>query len=115
MGIGFVLLFWVIVGGILSVTGSAVLWKAAESFTRGGVNGRRRAILAAGAFPFVCFGWAVLIFIFQAIVNEGWLHRDVGIGDTWTCPLPNGYALLMIDDTDHGIVYNPKTQPGGGI
>jgi len=21
----------------------------------------------------------------------------------------------MIDDTDHGIVYNPKTQPGGGI
>lgn len=29
------------------------------------------------------------------------------------CPLPNGYALLMIDTTDQGWVYNPKTQPDG--
>jgi hypothetical protein len=115
MGIGFVLLFWVVLGGILSVGGAAVLRKAAESLTHGVVNGRRRAILTASAFPFVCFGWAVLIFIFQAVVNEGWLHRDVGIGDTWTCPLPNRYALLMIDVTDEGIVYNPKTQPGEGV
>jgi hypothetical protein len=48
--------------------------------------------------------------VFQAVVNESVLHRDPGLGDTWECPLPNGYALLMIDTTDNGWVYNPKTQ-----
>lgn len=49
--------------------------------------------------------------MFQAVVNEGFLHRDPGAGDTWHCPLSNGYQLLMLDITDQGIVYNPRTQP----
>ena len=49
--------------------------------------------------------------MFSATVNETFLQRDAGLGDAWRCPLPNGYALLMIDDTDRGIVYNPRTQP----
>lgn len=56
-----------------------------------------------------------MVFGFQAIVNEIVLHRDPGLGDTWHCPLPNGYALLMIDVMDHGWVYNPKTQPGDSV
>ena len=28
--------------------------------------------------------------------------------------MPNGYALTMIDTTDQGTVYNPKTQPVTG-
>jgi hypothetical protein len=32
-------------------------------------------------------------------------HRDPGIGDGWVCPLPNGYAIGMIDFTDRGYVY----------
>jgi hypothetical protein len=39
------------------------------------------------------------------------LHRDVGIGDGFDCPLPNGYALSFIDTTDAGTVYNPKGRP----
>jgi hypothetical protein len=54
------------------------------------------------------------VFVSHSIVNEVVFHRDPGIGDSWQCPLPNGYALLMIDVTDQGIVYNPKTQPAGG-
>jgi hypothetical protein len=53
--------------------------------------------------------------MFQAVVNETVLHRDAGLGDTWNCPLPNGYALLMIDTTDQGWIYNPKTQPEGAV
>ena len=31
-------------------------------------------------------------------------------------PLPNGYEILMIDVTDQGMVYNPKTQgTSGGV
>ena len=36
------------------------------------------------------------------------------LGDSWETPLPNGYALMMIDTTDQGTVYNPKTQSGDG-
>lgn len=57
-----------------------------------------------------CLIWAGAVFAFQAFINEAVLHRDAGIGDTWTCPLPNGYALLMIDVSDQGAVYNPRTQ-----
>ena len=49
------------------------------------------------------------------MVNESLLHRDAGLGDTWNCPLPNGYAITMIDVTDNGWVYNPKTQSDGGL
>jgi hypothetical protein len=55
------------------------------------------------------------MFVFQAVVNEGLLHRDLGLGDTWHAPLPNGYQIMMIDVTDQGWVYNPKTQPGSSV
>jgi hypothetical protein len=66
-------------------------------------------------FPFVCSGWSGAVFVFQAVVNEGLLHRDLGLGDTWHAPLPNGYQIMMIDVTDQGWVYNPKTQPGSVV
>jgi hypothetical protein len=115
MGIGFVLLIWGIVGTILAGVGAAVLGGSTAFLTQNVNHGRRRAILAASLFPFVCFGWATAIFAFQAIVNGVVLHRDPGIGDGWDCPLPNGYALSMIDVTDQGWVYNPKTQVGGNV
>ena len=54
------------------------------------------------------------MFVFQAIINETVLNRDLGLGDTWHCPLPNGYHLMMIDLTDQGWIYNPKTQRFSG-
>jgi hypothetical protein len=110
MGIGFVLLIWAVVGVVLAGAGALILGCTAAYLTRGARHGRKRLILAMSSFPFVCLGWAVTVFAFQAIINETVLHRDVGLGDTWNCPLPNGYALLMIDTTDQGFVYNPKTQ-----
>jgi len=115
MGIGFVLLLWAIVGSILAGIGAAVFSGAASFFTRGVKEGRRRLITVAGIFPFLCLGWGASVFIFQAVVNEGLFNRDSGIGDSWHAALPNGYQILMIDVTDQGMVYNPKTQPGSGV
>lgn len=111
MGLGFVLLFWGVVGTVLAVIGTAALAYGAGRLTRGAKSGaRRRVIIAAGLFPFACFAWSGGVFVFQAVVNETLLHRDVGMGDTWHAPLPNGDQVMMIDITDQGVVYNPKTQ-----
>ncbi len=113
MGIGFVLIIWAFVGSILAGIGLLAFGGLAAFFTRGVPTGRRKAIVTAGLFPFGCLAWAGIVFLFQAIINEGVLHRDCGLGDGWHCPLPNGYQILMIDVTDQGMLYNPKTQPNG--
>lgn len=110
MGIGFVLLFWAIGGTIFSALAAIVFGGSAAVFTRGASEGRRPVIVAAALFPFACLIWGGVIFVFQALVNEELLHRDPGLGDAWSCPLPNGYRIMMIDVTDYGWVYNPKTQ-----
>jgi hypothetical protein len=113
MGVGFVLLFWAVVGTVVAAIGAATLGCATALLTQGITNGRRKVIIAASLFPIVCLGWGGAVFVFQAAVNEGLLYRDLGIGDTWHAPLPNGYQIMMIDVTDQGWVYNPKTQPDG--
>ncbi len=115
MGIGIVLLIWALVGAIVAGVGAIVLGGATALLTRGVKHGRWKVILATSAFPFLCLAWAGIVFFSQAVVNESVFHRDAGLGDTWKCPLPNGYALLMIDETEQGWVYNPKTQPWGGV
>jgi hypothetical protein len=115
MGIGFVLLIWAIVGVTVASVGTLVLGGATAYFTRGIQQGRQKAILAGRLFPFYCLAWGGAVFVFQAVINEGVLHRDLGLGDTWHCPLSNGYALMMIDVTDQGWIYNPKTQVGSSV
>jgi hypothetical protein len=116
MGLGIVLIFWAVAAGIMAAIAMVVLRATATFLTRSVTTDHRGVLLAASLFPFVCLAWGGAVFIFQAIVNETVFHRDPGIGDSWRCPLPNGYALLMIDVTDSGVVYNPKTQPlSGGV
>lgn len=110
MGLMFVLLFWAVAGLILSGIGSAVFVGTATFLTRGIKHSRKKLLITAGVFPFLCLGWAGAVFVFQALINVYFLHRDPGLGDGWECPLPNGYAIMMIDVTDQGTVYNPKTQ-----
>ena len=110
MGILFVLVFWGAAGTALAVVGAVVARSAAAFLTRGVKEGSARAIKAATLFPFACLAWAVVVFLCQGFVNETVFHRDIGLGDSWHCPLPNGYALLLMDKPDFGTVYNPKTQ-----
>jgi hypothetical protein len=116
MGIGIVLVIWTVAGTFLAAIGGLALRGLAQLVTRGAKKkGRSQAMSAAALFPFACLGWVAFIFLFQAFISQNLLHRDPGIGDTWHCPLPNGYALLMTDVPDHGWVYNPKTQPGESV
>src|SRR5580692_4593570 len=109
MGIGIVLLLWAVVGTVVAAIGAVTLGWITAVLTRRIANNRRKVIVAASLFPLVCLGWGGAMFVFQAVVNEGLLHRDLGLGDTWHAPLPNGYQIMMIDVTDQGWVYNPKT------
>ncbi len=110
MGILFVLFFWAVAGTILAGIGSAIAIGFTSALTKGANHNHKGVIIAAGLFPFCCLGWAGTVFAIQWIVNESVFHRDPGLGDSWKCPLPNGYAILFIDVTDYGTVYNPKTQ-----
>jgi hypothetical protein len=116
MGILFVLLFWAVLGSVVAVVGGFAARRITSALTRNQADGphrsaRDKAIRFASLLPFVCLAWAGAIFVIQAVVNTTLLHRDLGLGDSSYCPLPNGYALLMIDVNDEGTVYNPKTQP----
>jgi hypothetical protein len=110
MGIGIVLIIWAVVGFALASLGSVVMMAAAKLLTRRAGLSRHTLILAVGIFPFVCLGWAGTVFVFQAVVNEVFLHRDASAGDSWTSPLPNGYAISLIDTMDNAALYDPKTQ-----
>lgn len=112
MGIAVVLIFYAVVLAIAASVGAAVLGVVSYLLTRRSGQRRKRAILASALFPFVCVAYAGGWFIAYAVINYTMFHRDPGLGDSWETPLPNGYALMMIDTTDQGTVYNPKTQPG---
>lgn len=110
-----VLLAAAIVGTTMAaVTGSA-FGIATFFLTRHATSGRWLVLIAACVFPFAGLVWGGVVFGFQALVNENVFHRDAGLGDSWRCPLPNGYSILMIDQTENGWVYNPRTQPGGAV
>jgi hypothetical protein len=110
MGIAFVLVIWGAIWSVLAGIGSLILRWVVAYFTRG-VTSRRGLLRVATFFPVACLAWAGTVFVFQAVVNVSLLHRDVGLGDGFDCPLPNGYALTFIDVTDIGTLYNPKNRP----
>jgi len=112
MGILFVLIFYTIALLVAATVGAVVLGIVCYWLTRSAKDGRRRAVVASVLFPFACVAFAGAWFVAYAVINNAVLHRDPGLGDSWETPLPNGYALMMIDTTDQGTVYNPKTQKG---
>lgn len=97
-----------VAGVIFAALGAVVCGCIAAFLTRRAAAGRRRAIIVAASFPFACLVWAGAVFVFQAVVNERFLERDLGIGDEWFAPLPNGYQVRMINSTGHGWVYGAK-------
>jgi hypothetical protein len=109
MGILFVLAFWGIVGLVLAAFGTLGGRTIVAKLTRGAnedahKSARDKIIRYATLFPVGCLVWAACVFVFQGFINTTYLHRDIGIGDSSYCPLPNGYSILMIDVGDEGTV-----------
>ena len=114
MGFGCVVLVWLSAGAVMAVIGAFILAYATRGLTKDATGPRKRAIVFAFIFPFFCFVWTGAVFAFQAYINESFLDRDAGIGDSWHCPLPNGYAITMIDVPDYGWVENERIYPHRG-
>ena len=114
MGILFVLILYAIVLSLVAAIGAAVFGTAAHFATRSAESGHKRAVLIAALFPFLCVAFAGVWFVVYDVINDSVFHHDPGLGDSWYTPLPNGYGLMMIDTTDQGVVFNPKTQGGWG-
>jgi hypothetical protein len=104
MGLFVVLIFWAVVGMVLGAISAGALAAITAFLTRGIAQGRRKLIVAAALLPFACLAWAGGVFVLQAVVNAGVLHRDIGLGDGWYAPLPNGYQISFIDVTDQGSI-----------
>jgi hypothetical protein len=114
MGIGLALASWCFKGTAIA-TAVAVLAGALTAIrVPRGRPGRTRLILWTCVYPFAVFAWFMGVFVFQAYVNEALLYRDPWIGHTHQTPLPNGYAVLLIDEDHDGTVFNPATHFTGG-
>jgi hypothetical protein len=114
MGPLFVLVFWAIVGTILSAAGGAILVTIVAFLTRRITQGRRRALTIAGLLPAAGFAYlfcCVIAFSVWSISR----NRDWGWGDTWDTPIIGNYSLMMIDVPDEATLYNrqaPNTYNG---
>jgi hypothetical protein len=120
MGILLVLIFWGVIGSGAAIGGGLLLRGLTNALTCAysspGIEPEcKETIRFASCLPLYCLIWVAAVFIFQAVINNTLFQHDIGIGDSWSCPLPNGYAILMIDVTDQGTVFNPKTQGDSSV
>jgi succinate dehydrogenase/fumarate reductase cytochrome b subunit len=99
MGLGVVLIAYFVVLTVIALLGALGIGGLAYLLTRKS-KFWKRMVLASVLFPFLCEAFAGGWFIAYAFINYEVFKRDPMLGDTWQTPLPNGYALMMIDTTN---------------
>jgi hypothetical protein len=109
MGIGLAIVSWCFKGTILALALAILAGAVAAIRVPRGRPGRTRLILWTCVYPFAVFAWFMAVFVFQAYINEALLYRDPWIGHTRQTPLPNGYAVMLIDEDHDGTIFNPAT------
>jgi hypothetical protein len=114
MGIGLAIVSWCAKGIALATLLAILAGTLTALLLPRGRNRRTGYILWACVYPFACFCWLLAVFVCQAYVNETLLYRDAGTGHTWQTPLPNGYAVLLIDERHDGTVFDPHTHFSDG-
>jgi hypothetical protein len=102
MGIGFVLIIYLVVLSVLAAVSGSLLMVATRMYMRTVSEGRAKAVRMAGLFPFACVLFAGIWFVGYAVINNIVFHRDPMVGDGWYTDIGNGYSIEMIDVTDHG-------------
>ena len=117
MGIGFVLVLWMILSVAAAAVAALVLRSVTSRLTRRNDDprafpARQRLLRAAYLLPFYALAWAGAVFAFQALINTELLDRDMGAGDAAYCPLPNGYSIGFVDVMDQGDVYDSRRSAG---
>jgi hypothetical protein len=94
MGLGFVLLFWMIFFGCagLPIAGGLAFWSWHNGRLAGAPSKMRAA--AAGVLPFVLIALGLVWFFGYAAYSWTVRRVDPGLGDSWAVPLRHGYFRL---------------------
>ena len=102
MGILFFVIWLVIfavIAAILGVIGVAVVYPFLS------INARKRKMLLTFLTPIIGIASYVGSSVIAMIIISELLNVDIGFGDSWKAPLPNGYQLISVDMPDNGSIY----------
>lgn len=106
MGIGFVLITWLIILVALAIPTSAILCLLTRSFSKSAAKKlRTRRIVIAAALPFamiVYFGCAFIAYGSWCLLVR---NVDPGIGDGWVVPVGHDYTMEMIDIPENAFIH----------
>lgn len=103
MGLLFLAIIWLVVFAaiavILGVIGVAVVYPFLSK------SRRKRKMLLTFLTPMAGIASYVGSSIIAMIIISELLNVDLGFGDSWKAPLPNGYQLESIDMPENGSIY----------
>ena len=112
MGIIFLVIWLVIfavIAAILGVIGVAVVYPFLSK------KARKRKMLLTFLTPIVGIASYVGSSVIAMIIISELLNVDIGFGDSWKAPLPNGYQLVSIDMPDNGSIYKDTDYSAEGV
>ena len=112
MGIIFLVIWLVIfavIAAILGVIGVAVVSPFLSK------KARKRKMLLTFLTPIVGITSYVGSSVIAMIIISELLNVDIGFGDSWKAPLPNGYQLISVDVPDNGSIYKDDDHRTEGI
>lgn len=116
MGIGFVLIIWLIIFVVLAIPTSAILCLLTRFFSKSATKKLcRRRIVIAAVLPFaviVYFGCAFIVYGSWCFLVR---NVDPGIGDGWVVPVGNDYTMEMIDIPENAFIHKNKETHIGNI
>ena len=76
---------------------------------------RNRKLLLTFLTPIVGIASYVGSSVIAMVIISKLLNIDIGFGDSWKAPLPNGYQLVSIDMSENGSIYIDDNYPEKGI
>jgi hypothetical protein len=105
MGLGVVLIVYFVILSVLAAVSGVLLMASTKFYLRTVPARRAKVAFKAALFPFACVLFAGLWFFGYAVINDTFFHHDPMIGDGWYTNIGHGYAIDMIDVTDHGVLH----------
>ena len=102
MGIIFLAIWLVVFAAIAVVLGMIGVAIVSPFLAKGR---RKRKMLLTFLTPIVGIASYVGSSVVAMIIISELLNIDLGFGDSWKAPLPNGYQLISVDMPDNGSIY----------
>ena len=72
----------------------------------------KRKILLAFVTPGLAIGIWVVVSIVTMLISSAVYNVDIGLGDTWSAPLPNEYHITSIDEPEIGQIEKTTNEDG---